>query len=127
MLGGEGSGHIICLDRTTTGDGIVSALQVLHAVCQSGNSLHNLKMEMIKYPQKLVNVKVSAPVDLSSENIVNAVKNAESQLNKRGRVLLRASGTEPVVRVMVEGENTEEVDSIAYGLAKVVEESAVSN
>ena len=127
MLGGEGSGHIICLDRTTTGDGIVSALQVLHAVCQSGDSLHKLKMEMIKYPQKLVNVKVSAPVDLSSENIVKAVKNAESQLNKRGRVLLRASGTEPVVRVMVEGENTAEVDSIAHGLAKVVEESVISN
>jgi len=127
ILGGEGSGHIICLDRTTTGDGIVSALQVLYAVCKSGDSLHKLKMQMTKYPQKLVNVKVSNPVDLSSEAIDNAVKKAESTLDKRGRVLLRASGTEPVVRVMVEGENTEEVESIAHDLAKVVESSAVSN
>jgi len=126
IVGGEGSGHIICLDRTTTGDGIVSALQVVYAICQSGDSLHKLKLGMVKYPQKLVNVKVSGLVDLNSDPINNAVCDAESKLNKRGRVLLRASGTEPVVRVMVEGEDTEQVESIALDLADVVEKSFVS-
>jgi len=126
IVGGEGSGHIICLDRTTTGDGIVSALQVLYAICQSGDSLHKLRMGMVKYPQKLVNVKVSGPVDLNSESIKTAVSEAESKLNKRGRVLLRASGTEPVVRVMIEGEDPEQVESIAQELASVVEKSFVS-
>ncbi len=125
IIGGEGSGHIICLDRTTTGDGIVSALQILHAICQSGESLHKLKLEMVKYPQKLVNVRVSGSVDLNLENINNAVVEAESKLNKRGRVLLRASGTEPVVRVMVEGEDALQVETIAQELADVVENTIV--
>jgi len=121
-LGGEGSGHIICLDRTTTGDGIVSALQVLNAMKIQGKSLHDLKSGMQKYPQLLINVRVEGPVDLSkSSNVKSAIAAAESQLGNRGRVLLRPSGTEPLVRVMVEGENEEEVTSVARQLADIVE------
>ena len=121
-LGGEGSGHIICLDRTTTGDGIVSALQVLYAMRHLGKSLHELKSGMKKFPQLLINVKVSGPVDLSSSNSVQtAIVDAEAQLGDRGRVLLRPSGTEPLVRVMVEGENEDEVSTVARQLAAVVE------
>ena len=121
-LGGEGSGHIICLDRTTTGDGIVSALQVLYAMVQTEKSLRDLKSGMQKYPQLLINVRVEGSVDLSkSKNIQSAIAEAESQLADRGRVLLRPSGTEPLVRVMVEGQNEDEVAMVAKQLAEVVE------
>ena len=121
-LGGEGSGHIICLDRTTTGDGIVSALQVLYAMRHLGKSLHEMKSGMKKFPQLLINVKVKGPVDLSSSDTVqSAIVAAESKLGNRGRVLLRPSGTEPLVRVMVEGENEAEVSEVANQLAEVVE------
>jgi phosphoglucosamine mutase len=123
-LGGEGSGHIICLDRTTTGDGIVSALQVLSAIYRSGKTLHELKSGMSKYPQRLVNVKVSGKIDLEgSAEVQEAVKSAENQLQERGRVLLRPSGTEPLVRVMVEGQDAQEVDQLAQQIAEVVEQS----
>lgn len=126
-LGGEGSGHIICLDRTTTGDGIVSALQVLNAMCQMDKSLHTLKSGMQKYPQLLINVRVNGPVDLSaSDKVQSAIVAAESKLGKRGRVLLRPSGTEPLVRVMVEGENRQEVATVAQQLAEVVEQEYLS-
>jgi len=121
LLGGEGSGHIICLDRTTTGDGIVSALQVLYALQQSGKSLSEIKSGMKKYPQLLINVKVNGPVDLASSNAVNsAVRDVEEQMGKRGRVLLRPSGTEPLIRVMVEGEDSSEVERVANHLAEIV-------
>jgi len=121
LLGGEGSGHIICLDRTTTGDGIVSALQVLYAVRQMGKSLHDIKSGMKKFPQLLINVKVDGPVNLAeSNNIQSAVRDVEQQMGKRGRVLLRPSGTEPLVRVMVEGEDAAEVEQVATQLAQVV-------
>jgi phosphoglucosamine mutase len=126
-LGGEGSGHIICLDRTTTGDGIVSALQVLYAMRHFSKSLNELKSGMKKYPQLLINVKVEGPVDLSSSiNVQTAITAAESELGNRGRVLLRPSGTEPLVRVMVEGENSEEVSKVANQLAEVVEKEYCS-
>jgi phosphoglucosamine mutase len=122
-LGGEGSGHIICLDRTTTGDGIVSALQVLYALQQSGESLSDMKAGMKKYPQLLINVRVNGPVDLaSSKKIQSAVRDVEAKMGKRGRVLLRPSGTEPLVRVMVEGEDSAEVEQVANHLAQVVEQ-----
>lgn len=122
-LGGEGSGHIICLDRTTTGDGIVSALQVLYALQQSGESLSDMKAGMKKYPQLLINVKVNGPVDLtSSQKIQSAVRDVEAKMGKRGRVLLRPSGTEPLVRVMVEGEDSAEVEQVANHLAQVVKQ-----
>ena len=114
ILGGEGSGHIICLDKTTTGDGIVAALQVLAEVQKSGKSLHQLKSGMKKYPQILLNVRINKKVNMDEiESINKAVASVEKKLADKGRVLLRASGTEPLIRVMVEGEN--EADVIEYG------------
>ena len=122
-LGGEGSGHIICLDRTSTGDGIVSALQVLHAIRSTGKRLYELKRGMEKYPQLLINVKVKGSIDLESSLVVqDAVRKAQTQLQDRGRILLRPSGTEPLVRVMVEGEDEQQVEQVATALAKVVQE-----
>ncbi len=121
LIGGESSGHIICLDRTTTGDGIVSALQVLAAMVKSGKSLYELKTGMQKYPQRMINVPVSGKVDLDTVAAVQqAVKSAEQRMAGRGRVLLRPSGTEPVVRVMVEGEDAQQVDEEVEQLAAVV-------
>lgn len=123
-LGGESSGHIICLDRTTTGDGIVAALQVLYAIQRSGKSLNELKSGMSKFPQHMENVRVSGKVDLdNSETIKQAVREVEQELGRRGRVLLRPSGTEPLVRVMVEGEDGEQVARLTTQLAGTVEEA----
>jgi len=123
-LGGESSGHIICLDRTTTGDGIVSALQVLYAMVRSGLPLHELKTGMTKYPQHMINVRVSGKVDLAgSAPIQSAVSETEAQLGSRGRVLLRPSGTEPVVRVMIEGEDGTQVVELTRQLAAAVDEA----
>jgi phosphoglucosamine mutase len=121
LIGGESSGHIICLDRTTTGDGIVSALQVLAAMVKSGKSLYELKAGMKKYPQRMINVPVTGKVDLEKAAVVQqAVRSAEQRMAGRGRVLLRPSGTEPVVRVMVEGEDEQQVHEEAEQLASVV-------
>jgi len=123
-LGGESSGHIICRDRVTTGDGIVSALQVAAAMVESGKGLHELKQGMSKYPQTMINVRVSERVNPGDSSEINtAVIQAEQQLAGRGRVLLRASGTEPLIRVMVEGEEAGEVQSVAEELARVVKNS----
>jgi len=123
-LGGESSGHIICLDRTSTGDGIVAALQVLCAVNHSGLSLHKLKSGMRKFPQRMENVRVSGKVDIEgSETIQQAVRAAEDELGNRGRVLLRPSGTEPLVRVMVEGEDAAQVTQLTQDLAQVVKKT----
>ena len=127
ILGGETSGHIICLDRATTGDGIVSALQVLRAMHASGTSLSELKQGMSKYPQVLVNVEMSRRVDvLERDDVRAAVRAAETELGRSGRVLLRASGTEPVVRVMVEGHDSDNVHRVADGLADAVRQSLLS-
>ncbi len=123
ILGGENSGHIICLDRTSTGDGIISALQILAAMLQSGKSLHDLKAGMTKYPQVLINVSVTGGVDLQRPPIQEAVRAVESQLGEHGRVLLRPSGTEPVVRVMVEGADAGVVERHARELANVVRDT----
>ncbi|HFD81609.1 MAG TPA: phosphoglucosamine mutase [Gammaproteobacteria bacterium] len=126
MLGGESSGHIICLDRTTTGDGMVSALQVLAAMVERGVSLHELKQGMKKYPQRMINVPLTRPIDVdASDPIQAAVKASEAVLNGRGRVLLRPSGTEPLIRVMVEGEDEELVCQQAQQLAEVVRQAVV--
>jgi phosphoglucosamine mutase len=121
MLGGESSGHIICLDRTTTGDGIVSALQVMAEMVKTGKSLNELKHGMSKYPQHMINVPVTGGVDLDAAPAVQeAVRSVEQRLAGRGRVLLRPSGTEPVVRVMVEGEDEQQVMEEADQLASKV-------
>ena len=121
-VGGESSGHIICLDRTTTGDGIITALQVLVTSIQTGLPLHILKNGMKKYPQHMINVPLNSnEIDVVSLPAVQtAVKEAENILAERGRVLLRKSGTEPLVRVMVEGTNKQEVEMITQKLANVV-------
>ena len=123
ILGGENSGHIICLDRTTTGDGIVSALQVLAAMLHTGRSLHELKAGMTKYPQIMINVSVTGDVDLHRTPIVEAIRAIETQLGDTGRVLLRPSGTEPVVRVMVEGADASAVERHARELASTVRDT----
>ncbi len=121
MLGGESSGHIICRDATTTGDGIVSALKILSAVRHTGRSLHELKAGMIKFPQTMINVPVNNPFKLTQEkSIIQAVHEVETKLNGHGRVLLRPSGTEPVVRVMVEADDESMVSNYAEQLAGVV-------
>lgn len=124
LLGGEGSGHMVIRDCTSTGDGIVSALQVLLAVRRSGKALSELRQGMSKLPQKMINVRVDQRFDpLAREDITTAVKKAEADLGDAGRVLLRASGTEPLIRVMAEGQNAEEINRVAEELAVVVENS----
>jgi len=124
VLGGEGSGHIICLDRTTTGDGIVAALQVLAEIQRSGKTLHELKSGMQKYPQILKNVRINKKVNIDEvESIQKAVKDVEKKMGDKGRVLLRSSGTEPLIRVMVEGENLNDVVKYADQLVDVVKKS----
>ena len=121
MIGGESSGHLLCLDRTTTGDGIVSALQVLFEVVESGKSLAELSAEVQCYPQKMINVRLKDRNVKSSTAIEQAVADVEQHLGDRGRVLLRPSGTEPLVRVMVEGQDEAEVNALAEELASIVE------
>ena len=121
-LGGEASGHIICADVTTTGDGIVASLQVLAAVCRAGTDFASLCGGMNKYPQTMINVRVSGKVVLDEHpELETAVHAVEQQMGERGRVLLRPSGTEPVVRVMIEGEDADEVESLCRELSVTVE------
>jgi phosphoglucosamine mutase len=122
-LGGESSGHIINLNLASTGDGTISALQVLESMVRSGKSLHDLKNGMTKYPQTLVNIRLENQVNLSEfPAIDDAVKEIENELGDGGRVLLRPSGTEPLVRVMVEGEDSTQVDTLANSLANQVQQ-----
>ncbi len=122
-LGGESSGHIICLKQTTTGDGIVAALQVMSALVSTGQSLSELKSGMHKYPQKMINLKMPSRIDIVSKPEVKAfVAEAEKELGDRGRVLLRPSGTEPLVRVMVEADEESLVHSVVEKLANQVKE-----
>jgi phosphoglucosamine mutase len=124
-LGGENSGHIICLDKHTTGDGIVSALQVLHALRASGRSLAELTAELVMYPQVLLNVAVPKGFDWNMHAAIRSAQaDAERALDGKGRVLLRPSGTEPVLRVMVEGEPREAIESAAQQIAQAVKRAA---
>jgi len=125
VLGGENSGHVICLDRSSTGDGIIAALQVLAELFKTGKTLHELKNGMNKYPQVLVNVKVNERIDLDKHLLIqSAKKDIEHVLGNEGRVLLRASGTEPLIRVMVEGRDHSQVTRLANLLAEAVKESS---
>jgi len=124
ILGGENSGHIICLDRTTTGDGIIAALQVMAEMHDSGHTLNELKSGMQKYPQVLVNVKTAKKMTQEADALIQkAVKVIEAKLGDKGRVLLRASGTEPLIRVMVEGEDASVVENYAQHLAEEVKKA----
>lgn len=119
-LGGENSGHILTLDKHTSGDAIIAALQVLHALKLSGKKLGELGKQLTLYPQVLINVTTKSKLDLETPQIQDAVKKAETELNGAGRVLLRASGTEPKVRVMVEGQDAKLVQKLAEQIAEVV-------
>lgn len=126
-LGGESSGHIVNLDLTTTGDGIISALQVLHVMYKTGKSLRELKSEMVKMPQVLINLPLKQPGSFTAcSSLQTAIEQAEQKLGVSGRVLIRPSGTEPVVRVMVEGESAESVSSIAHELADAIRKTQVA-
>ncbi len=125
IIGGETSGHMICLDKTTTGDGIVTALQILAVMKRTGKPLSELTGGMSRYPQTMLNVTTEQRLDPDeSPAIREAVSEAEQELAESGRVVLRASGTEPVIRVMVEGENEQQVLTLAQRLASVVAEAA---
>jgi phosphoglucosamine mutase len=125
ILGGENSGHLLCLDKHTTGDAIVSALQVLGALRQSGKTLAEVTAELVMYPQVLVNVQVPKGFEWQKDrNIATAQAEAEKSLSGKGRVLLRPSGTEPLLRVMVEGEPKQVVEQAANSIAAAVRRAA---
>ncbi|WP_404365040.1 phosphoglucosamine mutase [Marinobacter sp.] len=124
VLGGEGSGHLVIRDCTSTGDGIVSALQVLLSIWRSGQTLSELRSQMTKLPQTMINVRVDHRFDpFSRPDLVAAVDYAEQRLGNTGRVLLRASGTEPLIRVMTEGEDQQLIRAVAEELAGCVSQS----
>jgi phosphoglucosamine mutase len=130
-LGGESSGHIICLDKSTTGDGIVAALEILSVMTESGQTLAQLGQGMKVYPQHMINVPLTLSgagrFDVGSSAAVReAVRTAEQELAAHGRVLLRSSGTEPVVRVMVEGQDREQVERLTQFLADAVRGAAAA-
>ncbi|MDG1821551.1 MAG: phosphoglucosamine mutase [Methylophilaceae bacterium] len=121
QLGGENSGHILTLDKHSSGDAIIAALQVLYALKQSGQTLAQMGQVLPLYPQVLINVTTQQKLDLQQAEIQTAVKQAEAKLKEAGRVLLRASGTEPKIRVMVEGQDASLVQQLAQDIADVVE------
>jgi len=122
VLGGEGSGHIICLNKSTSGDGIIAALQVLEVIFKSKKSLHDLKKEMTKYPQVLINVETNGKLDLENhENLNQALSIIKGELADKGRVLIMASGTEPLVRVMVESIDLDLANKSANQLAEALQ------
>ena len=121
VLGGEGSGHIICLNKSTSGDGIIAALQVLEVIAKSGKSLNTLKNNMSKFPQILINIKTNTQQDPIDNKVINeAIKSVEKKLSNSGRVLIRKSGTEPLIRVMVESDNLDLATESANYLAEII-------
>ena len=121
LLGGEGSGHLLALDKHTTGDGLISALQVLKACARSGQSLAQLLRDVTLFPQTLINVRLAPGQDWkSSAKLASEIQRIEKQLNGNGRILIRASGTEPLVRVMVEAREEQLARSSAESLAEAV-------
>lgn len=125
QLGGENSGHILALDKHSSGDGIIAALQVLQAIIESKKTLVQLASDLTLYPQVLINIKTSKKIDLETHaQIQKSVQVAEKMLAGGGRILLRASGTEPIIRVMVEGENALQVNALAQSIADVVTQAS---
>jgi len=123
-LGGENAGHLLCLDCSTTGDAIISSLQVMAALVASGKTLKEFTSDLKLLPQVLINVKLAGKLDLEAPGVREAVSRAETELAGRGRVLLRPSGTEPVMRVMVEGEDRANVQKLAEAVAAAVRTAA---
>ena len=121
ILGGEGSGHIICLNKSTSGDGIIAALQVLGIVAKSGKTLFDLKSEMTKYPQVLVNIKRQNKVNLKDSKLLEVIKTVQTKLSDNGRVLVRESGTESLVRVMVECSDNALANKSATQISEVIQ------
>ena len=122
-IGGDTLGHMLVLDQTTTGDGLVCALQILAIMQQTGKKLSELSAGMDKYPQTMLNVRTPKRFDPTQSTVIqDAIVAAEDELADTGRVVLRASGTEPLIRVMVEGEDHEQVVAVAKRLAAVVED-----
>jgi phosphoglucosamine mutase len=127
-LGGETSGHILCLDKTTTGDGLICALQILTIMKQTGSGLAELAAAMKKYPQVLLNVKVAKRFEpLADPQVAEVVQDVERRLKGLGRIVLRPSGTEPVIRVMVEGSDAAKVKQGAKDIALAVEAASSVN
>jgi phosphoglucosamine mutase len=125
QLGGETSGHILCLDKHSTGDGIVSALQVLEALKRTGRSLADTIRDCPTFPQIMINVRIAKGFKLNGQKeVVDAVKAVEDELGDSGRVVLRASGTEPLIRVMVEGREEAQVTRCAERIADAVRAAA---
>ncbi len=120
QVGGENSGHILCMDKHSSGDGIIAALQVLHALKDQQKTLGEMRQMLTLYPQVLINVTTKQKLDLNMPQIQDSVKKAEAELKNSGRVLLRASGTEPKIRVMVEGKDAALVQAMAEQIAGVV-------
>lgn len=125
-LGGEQSGHVIFLDYISTGDGILTALQLVNTIVASGHKLSELKGIMRKFPQLLVNVRVADKSKLKNNTVVEeAIRKVEAELGDNGRVLVRPSGTESLIRVMAEGPDKEQVEAYVYDIAKVIQEQLV--
>ena len=123
LLGGENSGHIICLDKNSTGDGIIAALQVLEVMVETQQSLSSLVAAMPLFPQVMVNVNVegaNAKALVNAPGVIAAVKKSEAELGKNGRIVLRPSGTEPLVRVMIEGSDHDQVNRLTNMIADEV-------
>jgi phosphoglucosamine mutase len=121
ILGGEGSGHLLVLDRHTTGDGLVSALQVLHACVDSGKTMAQLLAEVTLFPQTLINVRLQPGQDWKTNTFLTDETHAvETELGETGRVLIRASGTEPLLRVMVEARDAQQAQACAERLVAAV-------
>ena len=123
-LGGEQSGHIVCLDHTTTGDGMITALSIIATLLEEDRPLSELKNVVTKCPQSLLNVRIKEKRELREvPRIANAIRSAETTLGDSGRVLVRYSGTEALARVMVEGEEASVVDEQARMIADAVEDA----
>jgi phosphoglucosamine mutase len=122
ILGGEGSGHLLCLDKHTTGDGIISALQVLSALKRAGKTLAQCTEDVLLYPQSLINVRVAPGFDWQQNGALMTEKEVvERELGEEGRVLIRASGTEPLIRVMVEARNADTAQAMARRIAAKID------
>jgi len=126
-LGGENSGHIICMDKHTTGDGIISALQILYALRDTNKTLAEFMRGVSLYPQRLINVKIPKMFNFNTDKAIKSIQQeAETDLSGNGRVLIRASGTEPLIRVMVEGKLKQKVNFWAERIAETVQAASSS-